>query len=675
MLCPQCGTPNRAEAQRCVRCSAELGQPDHAARPAQPAAAKTAQPAARTAQPTARATQPAARTAQPAARTAQPTARTAQPTARTAQPTVRTTQPAARTAQPAARTTQPAAARTAQPTARTTPAKPSRAETDRDPATILDVGFNDTATAREKATPGQRRPAATTAAGERSTGPAGAWREVAAAGQPQERSVQRLPSQWQDAIPRGYSKAGGAREAKANANARAQQQRDASLATVPHGPFGESLVDASLFEEATVADYPVNPSLRRETQERLSRVKGTTDAPPRLTSELAGETTIDETLTPSAQARSGQARPPQPSPYHGRRAPTTAPANPPSQQRPRSISSLQALVDDLGVEAKSDGRRRTPGLGLPRTSQRPERKGTGSEDTVVPPSVPPSSVVVSTSAPRAASDPAHQRAATAPLNHGPSAGQPGPQLHQQPHQHQPAASPAVEATHDRKQPTANARASMGVMRHLFGANTSGGTSTNLEGSLPSDALAAHAEAVGEAPVLGEVPAQGEPPVVGETAQTALTLARPWQRLLGALVDSGLILFPVLGAISLGIFGGSVAHASLLEPEDVGLLLVNGDLSALIVVGLAITVIMSSLTTGLLGRSPGKLLFGLEVVTVRDGARPSLLRAISRAILTPVGMILGGSGLFWLLVDRKARTLHDVLSGTIVVVRSSRRVMA
>ncbi|MCB9655558.1 MAG: RDD family protein [Deltaproteobacteria bacterium] len=213
------------------------------------------------------------------------------------------------------------------------------------------------------------------------------------------------------------------------------------------------------------------------------------------------------------------------------------------------------------------------------------------------------------------------------------------------------------------------------MRHLFGANTSGGTSTNLEGSLPSDALAAHAEAVGEAPVLGEVPAQGEPPVVGETAQTALTLARPWQRLLGALVDSGLILFPVLGAISLGIFGGSVAHASLLEPEDVGLLLVNGDLSALIVVGLAITVIMSSLTTGLLGRSPGKLLFGLEVVTVRDGARPSLLRAISRAILTPVGMILGGSGLFWLLVDRKARTLHDVLSGTIVVVRSSRRVMA
>jgi hypothetical protein len=41
----------------------------------------------------------------------------------------------------------------------------------------------------------------------------------------------------------------------------------------------------------------------------------------------------------------------------------------------------------------------------------------------------------------------------------------------------------------------------------------------------------------------------------------------------------------------------------------------------------------------------------------------------------IGLLMMGLGYLWLIVDRRSRALHDWLSGTIVVVSSSRRELA
>lgn len=71
------------------------------------------------------------------------------------------------------------------------------------------------------------------------------------------------------------------------------------------------------------------------------------------------------------------------------------------------------------------------------------------------------------------------------------------------------------------------------------------------------------------------------------------------------------------------------------------------------------------SSGLQGRTLGRLLFGLHLVDAR-GRPPQLSRALARAVLSLMsfGLVLSG---FWLaLVDRKGQTLHDKLTGTFVV---------
>lgn len=74
-----------------------------------------------------------------------------------------------------------------------------------------------------------------------------------------------------------------------------------------------------------------------------------------------------------------------------------------------------------------------------------------------------------------------------------------------------------------------------------------------------------------------------------------------------------------------------------------------------------------------GRSLGKLLTGLRVVR-NDGTIPGLLNIALRQTL---GYLITaatlGLGFVWCVFSSKGRTLHDVLTGTIVV-RGSRRVV-
>jgi uncharacterized RDD family membrane protein YckC len=75
---------------------------------------------------------------------------------------------------------------------------------------------------------------------------------------------------------------------------------------------------------------------------------------------------------------------------------------------------------------------------------------------------------------------------------------------------------------------------------------------------------------------------------------------------------------------------------------------------------------SSAFTALLGRSPGKLVFGIRVVTRKTGQKPGFVRAAIRGVLSVVSVGLAGAGLFYTIVDRERRTLHDLLTGTTIV---------
>ncbi len=62
---------------------------------------------------------------------------------------------------------------------------------------------------------------------------------------------------------------------------------------------------------------------------------------------------------------------------------------------------------------------------------------------------------------------------------------------------------------------------------------------------------------------------------------------------------------------------------------------------------------------------GARLLGLRVVR-SDGERAGAGRAVARAALLYPSVLLLGGGLLWSVVDGRGRTLHDRLSGTMVV---------
>jgi uncharacterized RDD family membrane protein YckC len=84
----------------------------------------------------------------------------------------------------------------------------------------------------------------------------------------------------------------------------------------------------------------------------------------------------------------------------------------------------------------------------------------------------------------------------------------------------------------------------------------------------------------------------------------------------------------------------------------------------------VTILVLSLAVqwAAIGRSAGKHVMGLRLLTTR-GDRVRGLVAAGRAIVCVAFPI----GLFWLAVDAHGRSLHDLLFGTTVVYDWSRRV--
>jgi len=73
-----------------------------------------------------------------------------------------------------------------------------------------------------------------------------------------------------------------------------------------------------------------------------------------------------------------------------------------------------------------------------------------------------------------------------------------------------------------------------------------------------------------------------------------------------------------------------------------------------------------------GRTAGEAIFGLRV-TRTDGRRVRFLRALLRCFATFVSLAFCGIGFAWILVDRRRRSWHDLIAGTVVIYDFSRYV--
>lgn len=81
----------------------------------------------------------------------------------------------------------------------------------------------------------------------------------------------------------------------------------------------------------------------------------------------------------------------------------------------------------------------------------------------------------------------------------------------------------------------------------------------------------------------------------------------------------------------------------------------------------LTVGYLGLFTALGGQTPGKRVFGLQVVDA-SGRGPSVLRSAFRALFALGSGLLVLMGFLLVLFDRRHQALHDKLSGTFVVCR-------
>jgi uncharacterized RDD family membrane protein YckC len=165
-------------------------------------------------------------------------------------------------------------------------------------------------------------------------------------------------------------------------------------------------------------------------------------------------------------------------------------------------------------------------------------------------------------------------------------------------------------------------------------------------SLEEDALLDHSELPGE-PELELPPLASEAPPLERPAHA---LERAQAAAVDTLLFAGLVMLVLY-------FTGRAARAPVaaLWPSWPGLLLY------FVLLGL----FYAAYFTGTTGQTPGKLLTGLRVVG-STGRPPSYARAMARALLGLVGIVLAGASLLPMAFDPARRTLHDRLFHTRVV---------
>jgi uncharacterized RDD family membrane protein YckC len=71
-----------------------------------------------------------------------------------------------------------------------------------------------------------------------------------------------------------------------------------------------------------------------------------------------------------------------------------------------------------------------------------------------------------------------------------------------------------------------------------------------------------------------------------------------------------------------------------------------------------------------GGTPAKLLFKVRILDEHTLEKPSISQCIKRFFMFPISVLCLFLGMIWPLFDKKARTWHDIVAGTVVVMKKS-----
>jgi uncharacterized RDD family membrane protein YckC len=145
----------------------------------------------------------------------------------------------------------------------------------------------------------------------------------------------------------------------------------------------------------------------------------------------------------------------------------------------------------------------------------------------------------------------------------------------------------------------------------------------------------------------------------------------WRRLGAYTVDCAIIffIFIILASIaSLAFFSGAISGnsknfiAGLADPARFS--------SIMILIWIFYIFFNISYFTyfhGTTGRTPGKMLFGLQVIST-EGASISFGIAFLRAVGYLVSGALFNLGFIWVAFDKRKQGWHDKIAGTVVIIR-------
>ena len=89
-------------------------------------------------------------------------------------------------------------------------------------------------------------------------------------------------------------------------------------------------------------------------------------------------------------------------------------------------------------------------------------------------------------------------------------------------------------------------------------------------------------------------------------------------------------------------------------------------SSMALIGGLVMFLYHTCSVALAGRTPGMRVFGLQAVDARMACVPTTGQCARRALVYMLSLATGGLGILYSLFDAEGRTVHDLLSGTVVV---------
>ncbi|MGF1511110.1 MAG: RDD family protein [Myxococcota bacterium] len=162
----------------------------------------------------------------------------------------------------------------------------------------------------------------------------------------------------------------------------------------------------------------------------------------------------------------------------------------------------------------------------------------------------------------------------------------------------------------------------------------------------------------------------EPGSSQKTRRERLQTASLTRRSTGLLIDGLMVGTWVWALVAAGCFGPEPLNANWMEPDDWLPMIRSGTLVAILATAALLGTAYVVVVHGLTGTSFGKFAVGCRVHHVAGKKLTWKLIGL-RGALAMLGTLAFGVGPAWILLTKRQRALHDLLTGTIVA-RGDRR---